>query len=163
MAFHIVLTPPPADGASRTEQLEKVVFVKDGFSLFGFLFTGLWLLAKRLWLAFAVFALVWALIGFGGRAIGVHPLGLLLAQALIGLFIGLEGNAMIERKLLRKGWSFAGVVEGKDLDLVERRYFDTLEPAASTAAAPLPGVQRSPSAAPPQGVLGLFPEARGRA
>jgi hypothetical protein len=161
MAIFTVLTPPPGDGDAH-ERAERTLFLKDGFVLSAFLFTGLWLLAKRLWLAFAVFVALWATIGFGGRAIGVHPLGLLLAQVLIGLYLGLEGHALLERKLLRKGWRVAGVVEGKEIDQVERRFFEqdgaleAREPATAT-----PALQRS-SQAPAYGVLGLFPDAQGR-
>ncbi|MGL4438719.1 MAG: DUF2628 domain-containing protein [Bosea sp. (in: a-proteobacteria)] len=163
MAFYTVLTPPPEPGKSAADLTEDAVFLKDGFILFAFIFTGLWLLSKRLWLAFFVFLVLWAAIGFGGRAIGLHPLGLGLAQALIGLFLGLEGHGLIERKLVRQGWTMASVVEGRDLDAVERRFFEhggvLAEPRAFS---PLPASNRPtrPLASAP--VLGLFPDAQGR-
>jgi hypothetical protein len=166
MAVFTVLTPPPGDGDAH-ERAERTLFLKDGFLLSAFLFTGLWLLAKRLWLAFAVFVALWAAIGFGGRAIGVHPLGLALAQMLIGLYLGLEGHALIERKLLRKGWRLAGVVEGKEIDQVARRFFEQAGALAARdareAATATPGLQRSGQPpAPDYGVLGLFPDSQGR-
>jgi hypothetical protein len=163
MAFYSVLTPPPEPGGHAADQMEGAVFLKDGFILSAFVFTGLWLLAKRLWLAFAVFVIAWAMIGFGGRAIGVHPFGLLLAQALMGLFLGLEGHGLIERKLTRKGWTLAGVVEGRDLDMVERRFFEQSGLAAGQRPPAPPQANASiprTLAAPP--VLGLFPDAQGR-
>jgi len=169
MAFYTVLMPPAAAGETQTEQFEKTVFLKDGFAVFAFLFTGLWLLSKRLWLAFAVFLLVWLALAFGGRAVGLHPLGLVLAQALIGLFLGLEGHALQERKLLAKGWQLAGVVEGKDVGAVERRFFETLPMAsrpvltASAPAGPLSGPAMATRTPGNQGtVLGLFPDAQAR-
>ena len=108
-------------------------------------------------------------LAFGGRAVGLHPLGLALAQALIGLFLGLEGHALQERKLLRKGWQLAGVVEGKDVGAVERRFFETLPMAArpvltaSAPAGPLSGPDMATRTPGNQGtVLGLFPDAQGR-
>ncbi|MCU0885300.1 MAG: DUF2628 domain-containing protein [Beijerinckiaceae bacterium] len=168
MAFYTVLMPPATAGETQTDQFEKTVFLKDGFVVFAFLFTGLWLLSKRLWLAFGIFLLLWLALAFGGRAIGLHPLGLALAQALIGLFLGLEGHALLERKLIRKGWQPAGVVEGKDIGSVERRFFETMPMAArpglpAPATGPLSG---QAMAIPAQGnhgtVLGLFPDAQGR-
>ena len=160
MAFFTVLTPPHDPLVSPADQLGKTVFLKDGFLLSAFIFTGLWLLSKRLWLAFAVFLAIWAVVGFGGRAIGINPLGLLLAQGLIGLFLGLEGHALLEHKLVRKGWTLAGVVEGRDIDTVERRFFESL-PAMPDA---VPTRAYAPSMTQPssQGVLGLFPDARAR-
>lgn len=163
MAFYAVLTPPPDPAKSAADQLEGTVFLKDGFVLFAFVLTGLWLLSKKLWLAFAVFVALWVAIGFGGRMIGIHPLGLALAQALIGLYLGFEGHAMVERKLLKKGWTLAGVVEGRDLDMVERRFFEHggTVPASMMVAPTAPTTTGSvvPVAMP---VLGLFPDAQVR-
>lgn len=167
MAFYTVLTPPLEPGKSATDQLESTIFLKDGFALFAFVFTGFWLLSKRLWLAFAIFLAIWLIVGFGGRAIGIHPLGLLLAQALIGLYLGLEGHGMIERKLIKAGWTLAGVVEGRDLDMVERRFFEhgVVLPAPTTFVLPKTGAgpSRQPVTGPiAEPVLGLFPDALGR-
>lgn len=163
MAFYTVLTPPPDLGKSPADQMEDTVFLKDGFMLFAFIFTGFWLLSKRLWLAFLVFLAVWAAIAIGGRMIGLHPLSLGLAQALIGLYLGLEGHGLVERKLLKKGWSFAGVVEGRDIGTVERRFFEQAgvlgEPRPLAMQAISPGPSRPAAPAP---VLGLFPDAQGR-
>ncbi len=168
MAFYTVLTPPAEPGDTAIAQMEQTVFLKDGFVIFAFVFTGLWLLSKRLWLPFAIFLGVWAMLGFGGRAIGIHPMGLAAAQALIGLFLGLEGQSLIERKLVRKGWRVAGVVEGKDTDTVERRFFEfgglssaSVTHASVTHALP-PATNAGPRAMAPGDVLGLFPDAQGR-
>ena len=163
MAFYTVLTPPPEPGKSTADHLEGTVFLKDGFVVLAFVLTGLWLLSKKLWLAFAIFVAFWLAIGFGGSAIGIHPLGLALAQGLIGLFLGFEGHAMIERKLLKKGWTFAGVVEGRDLDMVERRFFEHGAPVLpSVAFTPASATAGAPVIAPSMPVLGLFPDAQGR-
>jgi hypothetical protein len=164
MAFYTVLTPPPDPRASTGDQMEKTIFLKDGFTLFAFVFTGLWLLSKRLWLAFAIFVVIWAAIGFGGRYIGFNPLALALAQALIGGYLGLEGNALLERKLLKQGWTLAGVVEGRDLDAVERRFFEQhraepQRPAMPLAAASLTAAGPRPDVQP---VTGLFPDPQRR-
>jgi uncharacterized membrane protein YtjA (UPF0391 family) len=160
MAFYTVYLPPVDPLKAPADQLGEARFIKDGFSLFPFIFTGLWLLAQRLWLAFLVFAVIWAALGFGGRALGVNPAALGVAQLLIGAWLGLEGHALLEHKLAREGWRFAGVVEGKDLDMVERRFFEM----AGTGGLPLPSAPLVPREA--QGaslpVLGLFPDARGR-
>jgi hypothetical protein len=160
MAFHTVLVPPVDQGLSAADRMAKTMFLKDGFVIGAFVFTGLWLLAKRLWLAAFLFGLAWLAIGFGGQALGIHPMGLLVAQALIGWFLGLEGHALLERKLTRQGWTVAGVVEGKDIDQVERRFFET---QAEDAAAPGPieAPRRDLRSLAQPGVLGLFPDAAG--
>ncbi len=162
MAFHTVLIPPSVSGAPRAAALEKAVFLKDGFVLSAFLFTGLWLLAKRLWLAFAIFAAVWLALIVGGPALGLHPMALLAAQALIGLFLGLEGNALVERKLLRKGWTLAGVVEGGKTELVERRFFEAAGAGGAQVMPAQPAAMAPSAPRPAQPVVGLFPEPSAR-
>ena len=158
MAFYTALTPPADPSLPLADQLERTVFLKDGFAVFAFVFTGLWLLSKRLWLAFFVFALIWAAIGFGGHILGFNPLALTVVQLLIGCYLGLEGNALIERKLIAKGWSLAGVVEGRDIDTVERRFFESV-PGRGAPTASGATVAAAPLQPPPvQGVLGLFPD-----
>ncbi|MCX7323610.1 MAG: DUF2628 domain-containing protein [Hyphomicrobiales bacterium] len=158
MAFYTALTPPADPALPLADQLGRTVFLKDGFSLHAFVFTGLWLLSKKLWLAFVVFAVIWAAIGFAGRMLGFDPLALTVVQLLIGLYLGLEGNVLTERRLLAKGWTLAGVVEGRDIDTVERRFFESVPglgaPAAPGAPAPAAPLQPLPA----QGVLGLFPD-----
>lgn len=163
MASFSVMLPPIAVGR-EAEAMERAVFLKDGFNLYAFLFTGIWLLAKRLWLAFLIFAVLWLCLILGGRLVGINPLAIVLAQALIGVFLGLEGGRLLERKLTRQGWSLAGVVEGRKLEEAERRFFERAHPveparmgASSAAAAPaLPAGLTGPS------VVGLFPDPRGR-
>ena len=168
MAFYTVLTPPHDPLVDAADQQGRTVFLKDGFVLSAFIFTGLWLLSKRLWLALVVFVAIWAAIGFGGRAIGINPMGVLMAQALIGFFLGLEGHAMLESKLLRQGWTLAGVIEGKDIDTVERRFFESLPgmsgavPDALSSHSPLRAYPPSMTPQTTQGVLGLFPDAAAR-
>lgn len=161
MAFHTVLTPPPSVATGR-DALEKTLFLKDGFVVTAFLFTGLWLLAKRLWLAFFVFALVYAGIIALGRAARVDPLAIGVAQLLIGLYLGLEGNALLERKLVRKGWRVAGVVEGRDRDQMERRFFETVPVPDAPAQAAVPRATAAAASPGPAPVLGLFPDAARR-
>ena len=71
--------------------------------------------------------------------------------------------------MLRKGWQLAGVVEGKDVGAVERRFFETLPMAArpvltaSAPTGPLSGPAMATRTPGNQGtVLGLFPDAQGR-
>ncbi len=159
MTIHTVHLPP--DAGTPESVAEKAVFVKDGFSVPGFVFTGLWLLAQRLWLHalgyFALFGLTIAAFywfGFPRLAFGG-------VTALLALLVGLEGNEWRRRRFARLGWTHAGTVSGPSLEECERRFFkDWL--AGAPAALPLRAAS-TPAAAPqPSGVLGVFPEARGR-
>ncbi len=86
-----------------------------------------------------------------------------MAQALIGLFLALEGSALIERKLARKGWTLAGVVEGHRLDDIERRFFEQATSAPPTPAPTQAAAPAYPAPQSPPEVVGLFPDPHRRA
>lgn len=161
MAFYTVMIPPPGSGGQR-EEIEEARLVPESFSWSAFLFGGFWLLFKRLWLWTLVYAVIWGALFYVQRNVAIAGGALLLAHWAIGLFLGLEGNNLIVRKLARKGWRLADVVEARDLAEAERRYF---ERALANEAAP-PRRESSavtrPLSTAPAPIIGLFPEALGR-
>jgi hypothetical protein len=159
MAIYTVHLPPDAVTPERVA--ENAVFVKDGFSMQGFIFTGLWLLGRRLWLHAVAYFVVFGLAIYAFYALGLPRLAFGGVTALLALLVGLEGHEWIRRRFMRLGWTHAGTVSGPSLDECERRFFqDWLAARGPEAATP-----RSPASAgpAPAGVLGVFPEARGRA
>jgi hypothetical protein len=160
MAFYTVMTPPP-DAGGRREEIEQARLIPESFSWGAFLLTGLWLLGKRLWLATLLFVLIWVGLIYLRSRFGLHSSALSLIYWSIALFLGVEGNNLVVRKLTRKGWRPTDVVEARTLPEAERRYF---ERALAGEAAPLPAA--APTTAPrpsgPLPIIGLFPEARGR-
>lgn len=161
MAFYTVMIPPPGSGGPRAE-IEQARLLPESFTWSAFILTGLWLLGKRLWLATLLLALVWAGLFYARARFGFSGAPFLLAQLALGLFLGLEGQNLIQRKLTRQGWRLADVVEARDLGEAERRYF---ERALAGEAAP-PRAEAAPKPRPPASgpvpIIGLFPEARGR-
>jgi hypothetical protein len=162
MPFYTVMTPPP-DGGDRREEIEQARLIPEHFAWGAFLLTGLWLLGKRLWLATLIFVLVWGALIWLNSRFGLHASALSLIYWAIALFLGVEGNNLVMRKLTRQGWRLADVVEARNLAEAERRYFER----ALAGEAALPRVEAAPAtaAARPSGplpIIGLFPEARGR-
>lgn len=159
MTFYMALTPPESDDPAGNGGLEQAVILKDGFSLPAFLFTGLWLLYKRLWWTFALFVLLGAAAAYGLPRLGLPEAAIGLVQLVTGLFLGHEGHALLERKLVKKGWRLAGVVEARDMDAAERRFFE-LALADTAVAGPPPAVpQRFAHPSSPNPIIGLFPQA----
>ncbi|MGL4976242.1 MAG: DUF2628 domain-containing protein [Bosea sp. (in: a-proteobacteria)] len=161
MPFFMVMTPPPHGGTAR-DTVEQARIIKDGFSLAAFLLTGLWLLSQRMWLWFAIFAVVWGGFAVGGPWLGLHPTAIGGISLMTGLFLGHEGNALLMRKLESSGWKFEGMVEARNQEEAERRY---CERALAALPAPLPLPPAAPAgqryvAATARGpIIGLFPEA----
>ncbi|MGL4239651.1 MAG: DUF2628 domain-containing protein [Beijerinckiaceae bacterium] len=163
MTIYTVHLPPDATTPERVA--EKAVFVKDGFSMPAFIFTGLWLLGQRLWLHAIAYFVVFGLTIWAFYALGLPRIVFGGVTALLALLIGLEGHEWMRRRFARKGWTHAGTVSGPSLDECERRFFQDWVAARGSAASPRPSPP--PSSVPaagvaPQGVLGVFPEARGR-
>ena len=161
MAFYTVMIPPPGSGGARDE-IEQARLLPETFSWPAFFLGGLWLLGKRLWLATLVYALLWGALFYASNQLGLARGALLISHWTIALFLGLEGQNLVARKLARQGWRLADVVEARDLPEAERRYFER-------ALAGEAGPQRLPALSPvrpqpdgPMPIIGLFPEARGR-
>jgi hypothetical protein len=161
MAFFTVLVPPAGTGGAREAAVEAEV-IKDGFSFTAFIFTAFWLLYKRLWGAFFLFALVYAGLMWLRWQLGLPGTTIAFAQLAIGLLIGHEATSLQEGKRLGQGWKLADVVEAANLGHAERRFFERVvvdHPA-------VPPVQRNGQMpvypGRPQPIIGLFPEAMGR-
>ncbi len=173
MAFYAAYLPPQKSGQSEADRLAEAALLRDGFSLSAFLFTGLWLLVKRLWLPLLAFAVIYGLIVLAQMRYGFHPVAAAFAQLVIGGWLGLEGASLAGRRLIAKGWRLADVIEARSQEEAERRFFERAlagEPATrsapplSAAYPVLPvGLPVRPStSAAPSGVIGVFPEANAR-
>jgi hypothetical protein len=159
MTIYTVHVPPEADTPERVA--EKAVFVKDGFSVPGFVFTGFWLLAQRLWLHAIAYFLLFGLVIVAFWHFGLPRIAFGGVTALLALLIGLEGHEWQRRRYARKGWTHAGTVSGPSLEECERRFFKDWLTGRGVDAPPRPAAP--PASGPaPGGVLGVFPEARGR-
>jgi hypothetical protein len=160
MAIYTVHVPPEATTPEHVA--EKSVFVKDGFSVPGFVFTGFWLLAQRLWLHAIGYFLLFGLVVVAFWYFGLPRIAFGGVTALLALLIGLEGYEWQRRRYARKGWTHAGTVSGPSLEECERRFFkDWLARGGAPPAWQTP-TPPAPAGPMPGGVLGVFPEARGR-
>jgi hypothetical protein len=161
MAFYQALIPPPGAGGLR-EEVEQARLLPETFTFSALVFGGLWLLFKRLWLAFILYALVWGGLVYLQRQIGFSFFAVMLSHTALAVFLGFEGQNLIARKLMRKGWRLVDVVEAPDLSSAERRFFERALPAGAppriVETAPAPA-RFAESSGP---VIGLFPEANGR-
>jgi hypothetical protein len=131
---------PGRPAKALDERADGVVFIKEGFTAWGFLFGPLWLLFNALWFEF-----IFALLLSAGAAAWLIALGLNQEQAsaianfLLMLIIGFEGNSLRRWRLERKGYVFLASVVGKSFEECERRFFDAWLPAiAKPKAAPVP-------------------------
>jgi hypothetical protein len=150
----------------RDSDLERSVFVRDGWSWGAFLFGPFWLARHRHWISFALtmivmlaalFAIIVVPIGGGAKA-GV--------MFLLAVLWGLEGPSLRRFALRRAGYIETALAAGGSLEEIEGRVFTELtveKPREASPASPpqvsTPGVVATPlNARVP--IIGLFPEAR---
>jgi hypothetical protein len=159
----------PVDGARTQANAERVVFLRERFSVFAFVFAPFWLLRHRLWLGFLLWLVLFIAITMIGNLLGFGPFSALAAMYFPAFIFGLEGVNFRARKLMRNGYKDAGVVIAEDLETAERRFFEAWKnaPASDGAKSDYP---YAPNAAPPaypetklavasaeQNVIGMFP------
>jgi hypothetical protein len=156
----------PADGARTQAAAERVVFLREKFSIWAFLLTPFWLLRHRLWLAFLIWLVAFTAITVIGGWLGFGPYAALGASFFPSLVFGMEAINLRARKLVRKGYREATVVIAEDLETAERRFFETWraatpvksdQPFAPNAAPPAFPETRIAVAAAEQNVIGMFP------
>lgn len=168
MAVFTVHQPPLGKGRNAGESapdLSRIVFVRDGFYVWGFLLSLLWMLRHRLWLVAVLFAALTVLLDVGLRFAGVGASARLFALAALCFLVGLEGGSLRRWTLGRRGFTPAGVVIADDSDEAERRFFHGMaatraEPKQAAPAAPAaerPSAARIPYPAAGD-VIGSFPQ-----
>ncbi len=162
MSIYTVHEPPLRATDTRADP-DRFAFVRDGFSVWAFLFAVLWMLWHRMWAVLLIYLVVAAGLEAALHYAGVSGLVLGIVAVFISLLVGIEAGTLRRFALTRRGWKNVGVVSGGDREEAERRFFAAWVGAAprqpETPAAP-PAAPVAPSARAPQssGVIGLFPE-----
>ena len=114
---------PPEPRVDRLDRAEDLAFVRDGFSWAAALFAPIWLLLKRLWLAFLVYVVTVVALGLGFAALDAeHWTG--WAILALHLLVGFEADTLRRRRLERRGWRLVGTVTGPSLVDCERRFLE---------------------------------------
>ena len=115
----------PEVSADRLERAERLTFVKDGFSLIAAVLAPLWLLANRLWLAFAGYLVAIIVLQLIGWAFGISQTSIQWLVIALHILIGLEADSIRRWTLARNGYSVVGSVTGRNGDDCERRFFES--------------------------------------
>jgi hypothetical protein len=119
---------PGIPAKTPAERADEVVFIREGFTWWGFLFPLLWLLVNRLWFEFAAGVLLVTAIASGLTAMDLKDQAQAIAFVLPMLIVGFEGNGLRSGCLERKGYIYLASVAGSTLDECERRFFDAWLP-----------------------------------
>jgi hypothetical protein len=168
MTIYAVHVPEEARRGSR-EGLDRTIAVKDGFHWLALFFPLIWLLFNRCWLASLFFVVVALAIALGGPAVGLGEGTVALLEILLALGIAFHAGDIKSRALERRGLPLADVVTADSRDEAERRFFarwigrGAIEPVPQPAGSSAPAAWVAATGGAGQPVIGLFPQAGGRA
>ncbi len=149
MATYSVMALKSAESA-----IADAVLVREGFRFWAAALGPLWLAYHRNWRALAgwllIFVMILVLWGVGF----LHAPSMLWLVEAIALFLGVQGQSLIEAALQRRRYEVIDVVTGDSLREAERIFFrravmrrqEPPRPAVSTGFAP-----------PSDAIIGLFP------
>lgn len=167
MAVYTVHQPPLGKNENAPDPA-RFTFVRDGFYVWGFLLSALWMVRHRLWLVVVLFVAGTILLNIGLSYAGVTSGWRMLLLVAIAFLIGLEGATLRRWTLKRRGYTNVGVVVADNQDDAERRFFVNWQAGKRPNAAPPPaqaeGVVRGPATSSPRAiypasaVIGSFPE-----
>lgn len=112
--------------------VERAVFIKDGFSVPALIVPQFWLLYHRQWLA--AFAVISVMV-LGALAAWQlnQPLIGLAADVPVSIYVALEGASLRILNFERAGWHEASVVEAENNEEAEIRFFGDLPKTAAQA------------------------------
>ncbi len=111
------------DDASASGESEFVV-IKEGFCWPAFVFTALWALWHRMWLAFALLVAAGVALDVAIRLSGADDVSALALGLGYSLLIGFGANDWRRRALARSGRGLKGVVAASDVEAALHRYID---------------------------------------
>lgn len=108
----------------RTEPSERVELVREGFSLWAFVFTAFWLLYQRLWIPFLIYcALLFYILEIGKRT-GLNELTITILELGLHLLLAVSAHDLQRWGLARRGYRMKGVVVGESELRATQRVYD---------------------------------------
>ena len=115
---------PSVDETDVRGTTDRFVFVRDGFSFWAFVLGPVWLLYRRLWLAFAGYLVLSIMVEVVLTLLRAGAGTRFAVMAVIAVLIGLEAASVQRWTLSRRKWRALDVVVADDEEAAERRFFD---------------------------------------
>lgn len=109
---------------SKTNALEKAVFIREGFNFFAFIFGVFWALYHRMWWLAICLAVVVAFFGAAEELKWLDTITLAILQLAFNLIIGYQANDLRRAELSRRGYIMSDVVVSDNELCAQQRYFD---------------------------------------
>ncbi len=119
--LHIYTVHTKADASSLAD---SVRFVREGFSVWAFVFTMLWAIYHRAW-GFALLIVAANVVLFAAAEYsGLNEPSIAVLQLLFQFWVGFEAHDALRRALRRKGYITSALTSGESEVRAQQRYFD---------------------------------------
>ncbi|MCB1378698.1 MAG: DUF2628 domain-containing protein [Alphaproteobacteria bacterium] len=102
---------------------DSVVFVKEGFSVPAMVFTVLWALWHKMWIAAAVMLVVMALVAGLFSILAPDDQMIAVVNLAAGLVLGFEAHRLRCWSLTLSGYRQADLIQAQNIDEAEWKYF----------------------------------------
>ncbi|WP_373502532.1 DUF2628 domain-containing protein [Aestuariivirga sp.] len=126
MALYTVLEAP--DG-----RVDRVAFVKEGFSGAALVLTVIWALWNRMWIVAAIIFAILVALSVSVSAFGLNEASMAATEFGLALIFGFEARRLKVMSLERAGFRKAGLVEASSLEAAELDYFSQRRQAVQPA------------------------------
>lgn len=107
-----------------SDPVDRVVLVREGFSLWAFVLGPLWLLVHRLWRPLLGYMIAATALAVVCEVEEVSDVSASLMQLWLQLMLGLHAGDVKSWVLERRGYRFAGVLAAESPMHAERRYYE---------------------------------------
>jgi hypothetical protein len=107
-----------------SDAADRMVLVREGFSWAALIFTVLWLLAQRLWMAAVVYVGLVAAVMFAAEALKLPAPSIAMLQILLQLMLGFVAHDLQRAKLKYRGYRMSGVIVAESEIFAQRRYYE---------------------------------------
>lgn len=105
-----------------SEPDDRIVLVREGFSLWAFVFGAVWLFANRQWRVLVGFLFAAILLRVVCQSLQLSLISSGLLELWLQLMLGFHAYDWMGRSLKRRGYRFAGVLAAESEMHAQRRY-----------------------------------------
>lgn len=114
---------PPQPSIDELQKVDRIQFVKNGFSWLALLFPFLWTIYHRMWLVLVCFAVMMTALQGAALLIGASEAVSAYLSILLSLVFAFEANDLRRWTLERNGYRLTGAVTGATRDECELKFF----------------------------------------
>ena len=116
--FNVYEKPESSDPADR------VVLVREGFSIWALLLNAFWLIGQRMWAVLAIYIVLMVAVMHVAQTLQVSEPASVLLQFFLQLLLAFHAYDLKGWTLKRRGYRLAGILTGLSETHATRRYYE---------------------------------------